>query len=69
MTDLVLNPIQLYVFQYRHPNGTLDILCEGTYISNLPILKTACELYTRKMHTKFRIFQKQFTLSCNYLQT
>lgn len=41
-----------------------------TYITNLPMLRTAAESYTRRMCSEFEEeFKKQFTLSCNLVQT
>jgi hypothetical protein len=40
------------------------------YIQNLPMLKTAAETYTRRMYAKFEEeFKKQFTLTCELLET
>ena len=42
----------------------------GTYVTDLPMLKSAAESYTRRMYTEFEIeFKKQFEYSCKLLQT
>jgi hypothetical protein len=39
------------------------------YISNLPMLNTAAESYTRRMYSEFEEeFKGQFTLTCDFLE-
>jgi hypothetical protein len=40
------------------------------YIPDFPLLKTAAELYTRRMYNEFEEeFKRQFSFSCKLLQT
>lgn len=41
-----------------------------TYIRDLPMLKTAAELYTRRLYSEFEEhFKEQFSFSCKFLKS